>query len=215
VWQEPVNYSLAGFFISSCEQKQHVMIWELQEQTPTRRLYVQQQTNTECITTLIHTDQLGVDWWAFTDLFAIPYMRIAQAKAISDLFECGLTKQDVTKWIAEEKVLLKSNDPEKYEKLYKLTLEKEQLIATVIDPLKQHLTLCTIYVLTADERIDYFTTDIGAKKLQQWALDTNAQAFFLNWHAVHIQNYMKGLKQLSVIALNSQNLTDRVNSGVY
>lgn len=182
------------------------MIWQLQNETETTRTYINTQTNSECQTEKIYTDKMGNAWYGFHDLFNIPYIRIAQAKAISDLFECGLTKADVVKWITEEKELLRSKDPEKYEKLYKLTLEKENLIKTVIDPLKQHLTLCTIYVLRPDERIDYYTTEMGASKLQDWTLDIDAQGFFLNWHAAHMQSFMSNLEKLSQIALKSANL---------
>lgn len=186
------------------------MKWILQKETGATRVYRNESTGTECRTDLIHTDRNGNKWFGFYDLFNIPYIRTAQAKNISDLFTMGLTPGDITKWITEEKALLKAainkSDPEAYEKLYALVLQKEQIIKTVVDPLKQHLTLCTIYVLTEDERIDYYTPDIGAAKLEAWALDTEAQSFFLNWHAGHIQNFMKDYKNITQIALKAKEM---------
>jgi hypothetical protein len=78
-----------------------------------------------------------------------------------------------------------------------LVLEKEQVIKTVVDPLKQHLTLMyNLCINPEDERIDYYTTGIlGRKSCKAWALDTDAQSFFLNWHAGHMAKLYEGLQK--------------------
>lgn len=181
------------------------MKWELKTKTETSRTYINDQTGTECITNVIYTDKLGNNWWGFHDLFKIPYIRIAYAKSISDLFQTGLSTTDLREWIAKEKELLRSTDVEKYEKLYSMVLQKEAIINNTTQPLMQHLSLCTVYVLGENERIDYYSDQDAADKLKTWDLDKGACSFFLSWHAMHIQNYTQDLKKLSQIVSNLGN----------
>jgi len=167
------------------------------------RIYGNDTNNTEIETVLLYTDILGQKWYGFKDLFTIPYIRLAYSKTISDLFQVGLTNKDLTEWIQKQKDILKSNDKEKYEKLYSLVLEMEGNITTVTDPMKQHLALCTIYVLSEDEAIDIYTPAQASKKLDMWAQDMDAQAFFLNWHSEHIQRYLAGFNSISqIVSMN-------------
>lgn len=177
------------------------MNWQLKKETGNTRVYISQH-GTELTTTVILTDPVGRKWYGFTDFFKIPYIRTVYAKRITDLFQLGLTAGDIHEWIKEERELLKSNDPLKYEKLFALSLKKEELINAAIDPLKQHLALCTIYVLADDERIDYFSDEEAAAKMKAWELDKNIIAFFLSWQAEHMLSYTDSLKTLSQIVLN-------------
>ncbi len=161
------------------------------------RTYINDRTSTEVKTELLYTDKAGQRWWGFQDLFKIPYIRTAYAKHISDLFTIGLSLKDIVGWCSEEKTLLKSDDPEKYEKLYSLILEKEKIATVTADPIKQHLALCTIYVLADDERIDYFDDQVANDKMILWNADMAATSFFLTWHSRHIADYTKTLNRIS------------------
>lgn len=171
------------------------MKWDLITDEPSKRVY-QNQVGSQVETNIIYTDIFGKQWWGFKDLFKIPMIRIAFSKNIADLFTAGVSREDLSTWIAKEKEILRSQDPEKYEKLYRLILEKEDLIKSVADPLKQHLSLCTIYVLNEDERIDYYDTSVAAKKMEEWQKDLDAVAFFLSWHLSHTTNSMDSLKNI-------------------
>ncbi len=173
------------------------MQWQLKTQTDKDRTYINSQTGTEIKTSLIHIDQLGRNWWGFHDLLSIPYIRIAYSKTVSDLFQIGLTADDLKSWCTKEKALLRSNDPEKYEKLYSMVLEKESAVKNAADPLKQHLALATIYILDDQERIDYFSHDLMSEKLKKWELDYEAQAFFLTWQTDRISQFSMLLNNLS------------------
>lgn len=175
------------------------MKWTIKQETDKTRIYANNEDSNEIETYLIYTDKLGNRWFGFRDLFQIPYLRTAYSKTISDLFKVGLTGEDIKTWIKKEKELLKSNDSEKYEKLYALVLEKESIISTVVDPLKQHLALCTIYVLGENEAIDQYSQKMAADKLELWKLDEDAQAFFLTWQTGRIASYMGTLNNLSQI----------------
>jgi hypothetical protein len=181
------------------------LINETSEGKPTR-LYKNEQTGSEATTELIHTDKDGGKWWGFCDLFKLPYMRIAYAKQISDLYTIGVTSEDLTTWCTKEKALLKATktDPEAYEKLYALVLEKETLIKNTVDPLQQHLSLCTVYVLSDSERVDSYSTDEAVKKMNIWKLDPDMIAFFLNWHTEHMHSYMESLSVISRIVSSGQ-----------
>lgn len=180
------------------------MKWKLQEHQSTdkKRLYIQDNTGTQLTTEHIYTDKMGGRWWGFSNLFNIPYIRIAYAKNVSDLFATGVTAEDLDRWDAEELALLKSNDSEKYEKLYAIKLERRKLRQSIVNPLQQHLALCTIYVLSEEERIDYFDIAEATKKLDIWKLDQEATGFFLNWHTGHILKFTETYKGISQIALN-------------
>ena len=175
------------------------MKWRIQSETATMRIYENDTNSSTIQTDLIHTDKMGNKWYGFYDLFSIPYLRIAYSKTISDLFGIGLTVDDLKKWIANEKKILKSNDPEKYEKLYAAVLEKEQAITGAIDPIQQHLAIATIYVLSSTEQIDFYSPTIAEQKLQLWKLDQDAQSFFLSWHIERMANYTKHLSNPSPI----------------
>lgn len=157
--------------------------------------YLNERTGTEVKVTPIYKDASGVQWWGFTDLFKVPYIRQAYAKHITDNFTMGLSLKDILEWCKEEKELLKAEDPEKYEKLYALILQKERLASFTADPIKKHLALATVYVLEEDERIDYFDDEIAGKKMKLWGADLNATAFFLNWHNEATVSFMKNLQK--------------------
>lgn len=147
--------------------------------------------------TPIHTDKGGRTWWGFVDLLKIPYIRMAHAQNITNLFSLGLTLKDMNKWCEDEKALLRSNDPEKYEKLYALVLEKEKAAKQLLDPVRQHLSLCSVYVLDEDERVDYFDDVQAEKKLKEWSLFPETVAFFLNWHLGHTRNFLEPFQNFS------------------
>jgi hypothetical protein len=180
------------------------MKWQLKSETDKSRTYINEQSGTESITDLIYTDAMGNNWYAFRDLFKIPYIRKEYASRFTQLFGIGLTPEDLRQWNAKEKAILKSNDPEKYEKIYALLLEREATIETTIDPMKGHLALASLYVLGNDERVDYYSYEDGIAKIKVWDLDINAKSFFLTWLDSHISDYMRGLNNLSQIALNQQ-----------
>lgn len=165
------------------------------------RTYINNSTGTEITVQEIYKDKEGKTWLGFTDLFNIPIIRVAMARNITDLFSLGLSLKDILTWCNEEKKLLKSNDPEKYEKLYSLILEKEKLASFTADPIRQHLALCTVYILGDDERIDYFNENIAMGKLDYWAGIPEAVAFFLHWHNEHIRRYSKTLENISKTVL--------------
>lgn len=159
------------------------------------------KTGNETKLGLIHEDKDVGRWWAFEDLYKMPIMRVSMAQNITNLYGIGLTLKDIIAWCTEEKKLLKSNDPEKYEKLYALILEKERLATFTSDPIKQQLALCTVYVVADDERIDYFDEAAAQKKLEFWKGLPGLVSFFLTWQTNRIGLYMKTLNKISQTVL--------------
>lgn len=178
------------------------MNWELIEDTGKHRKYIQKKTGSECETQLIYTDATGRDWWGFVDLFKMPFIRIAFSQQIANLFATGISVEDWEKWDNEEKALCKSSDPEKYEKIYSIILEREKARKSIVDPIKQNLALCTVYVLQTGERIDYFDNRQATEKMNLWQMDTDSASFFLNWHLKRIKPYIDSLNTISQIASN-------------
>jgi hypothetical protein len=175
------------------------------------RLYRNDKTGTETKLIKLLDDSNKKSWWGFTDLFKIPIMRLTMARNITDLYTIGLTSTDIQKWCDEEKKLLKSNDPEKYEKLYSLILEKERLATFATDMVKQQIALCTVYILEDEERLDYFDEAQAEAKLQYWKNYPDLVAFFLTWHTDHIQRYIKRLDKLSTTVSTLQEIQHREN----
>lgn len=168
------------------------------------------KTGNEIKLSLIHQDQDGSKYWGFVDLFKMPIMRSSMAKNITDMYTIGMTLKDILKWCADEKDLLKSDDPEKYEKLYALILEKERLATYTADPLKQQLALTTVYILEDDERVDYFDEAIAEKKLKAWSGRPDLIAFFLTWQTDHIGRYLKTLAKVSAIVSGQKTPTKKI-----
>ena len=165
------------------------------------RTFRNDQTGTECKLSQIYIDKEGRKWWGFVDLYKIPIMRSSMARNITDLYTIGLSLKDIQTWCQQEKDLLRSNDPEKYEKLYSLILEKEKLATYTADPMKQQLGLCTVYIIADDERVDYFDEQTAEEKLKIWKSDPSMVAFFLTWLTDHIQPYIKTLGAISKTVL--------------
>ena len=112
----------------------------------------------------------------------------------------GLSLKDILDWCNQEKKLLKSDDPDKYEKLFQLVLEKERLANYTADPVKMHLALCTVYVIEDGERIDYFDEEQSHAKSMKWKGMIDCIPFFLTWYNDITQHYIKDLKSISRIA---------------
>jgi hypothetical protein len=165
-----------------------------------KRVYRNEQ-GIEVKTSEIYTDRDGTKWFGFDDLFKIPIMRLSMSRHISDLFTMGLSLKDILDWCNQEKKLIRSDDPDKYEKLYSLILEKERLANYTADPVRQHLALCTVYVLADNERIDYFDEEQSSEKLKLWAGMVDAIPFFLTWYNVITRDYIKDLKSISQTVL--------------
>lgn len=181
------------------------MKWELNGTKEVKgkevRTYRNAATGTECQTEFLIADADGNRWFGFKDLRQIPYIRITYAKHVSDLFSIGLSLKDILDWCDQEKKLIKGTDPEKYEKIYALILEKEKLAQHTADPIKQHLALATVYALQDEERIDYFSDTIAEEKLKIWNADPHLTAFFLSWHNRHITDFIKTLDRITPIVL--------------
>lgn len=180
------------------------LIAEKTENNKAVRVYRNDRTGTEVKTEHIFTDKEGKKYFGFSDLFKIPYIRSVYAKHINDLYGLGLSLKDLLAWCAKEKELLRSEDSEKYEKLYAMVLEKERIVQHSADPIRQHLALCTVYVLSEDEPVDFFSESVAEDKLTAWQHDIEAVTFFLNWHHEHMQRYTallkKSLKTVSKVA---------------
>ena len=172
-------------------------------ETPVRN-YRNSQTGTEFSTYLIYTDRQGNKWWTFEDLFMLPMIRQMAAKKVLDLFGHGLALDDILSHTAQLKGVLKSTDPERYEKAYAKVLELESLSKTMADPVKQCIGLCTVYLLLDHEDPQVYNQNDTNQKLSILTLDIDAQAFFLTWWTGIMQHSGTVLKGLSRIASTMQ-----------
>jgi hypothetical protein len=146
------------------------------------RTYRNETTGTEITTYLLYTDRGKGTWWAFEDLFQLPFIRQLAAKKIVDLYGYGLTITDIKGHTRQLKTILRADkDPERYEKAYAKVLELELLTDSMADPVKQCIGLGTLYLLYNDERPDAYVQAEQNVKMSALALDLDLQAFFLNW----------------------------------
>jgi len=190
------------------------MIYELISDKENKRIFRNKETGTEVKLSKIHTDKEGCHWWGFDDFYKVPIMRMAMAKNITDMYSVGLTLNDIKTWCSEQKTLLKSSDPEKYEKLYAKVLEIERTATFTADPLKQQLALCTVYIIADTERIDYFDEQQAESKLKLWKGSPDMVAFFLTWHTGRIQRYIKDLQGISEIASKLERQQQKLQSNL-
>lgn len=164
------------------------------------RTYRSETSGTEISTYLLKQDRNGNKWWAFEDLYGVPFIRTMAANKIVKLYGNDLTLEDILAHTKEMKAFLKSNDPEKYEKTYAKILELESLSNSMADPVKQCIGLCTLYVLLNDERPDAYVQTEQSMKMSLLALDIDLQTFFLRWWTEVMQQSGKDFKALSLIA---------------
>lgn len=192
-----------------------------QEKTETRaiggkevpaRIYRNQITGSECVTYLLHTDRNGNKWWAFEDLFTLPFIRQLTAKKVIDLYGHGLALDDIKQMTGQIKSILRSSDGEKYDKAMAKVLELENLSETMADPVKQCMGLCTVYLLLNEEMPDAYQNSVTAQKMTLMAMDLDLQAFFLSWWTGIMSSYGQHLKALSQI-VSIANQSSASNTG--
>lgn len=166
------------------------------------RTYKNKLTGTCICTYLLYEDAQSNAWWAFEDLFAIPFIRQLAAKKVVDLYGHGLSLDDIISVTGQLKIILKSEDLEKYEKCFAKVLELENISYTMSDPVKQCIGLCTLYILLNEEPPDSYLKINTDLKLSILSVDINAQSFFLNWWAEVMRFSGNILKNLSKIVSN-------------
>lgn len=171
-----------------------------------KRTYREDQTNSEISTVEMYTDSRNNRWFVFEDLYQMPFSRHFAAKKVIDLYGAGLSIDDVRQITKSLKLMLKSSDPDKYEKAMSDVLRLEQLTETMADPVKQSLGLCTVYVLLDKEQVDVYSQDMMNYKMSLMAMDLELQAFFLQWWIAIIPRYTGVLKGLSQIASSASQL---------
>ena len=164
------------------------------------RTYVNSVTGSFVNTYHLRTDRFNNTWWAFEDLFALPFIRQVAAKKVIDLYGQGLSLTDIKTITSQIKATLKSDDREKYEKAYSKVLELENLTENVADPVRQSLGLCTVYLLMNDEGPESWTNQYSSEKMGALSLDPDSMAFFLDWWISKTSSYGQALKGLSQIA---------------
>lgn len=164
------------------------------------RIYKNTLTGNLCTTYEIRKDISGNTWWGFEDLFSLPFVRQLQAKKVIELYGNGLALEDIKLMTGQMKLILKSQDPEKYEKVFAKVLEMENLSETMADPVKQCYGLCTVYLLFNDEKPDIWDNQTVSAKMTAMSVDIESQSFFLNWWIEVMKQSGKVLKGLSQIA---------------
>lgn len=167
------------------------------------RIYTNSLTGGNLTTYFLRKDKFDNTWWAFEDLFSIPFIRQVASKKVIDLYGHGLSLSDIKSHTGQLKGILKSNSAEKYEQAYAKVLELENLTDNLADPVRQSLGLCTVYLLMNDESPESWTERVSNEKMSALALDPESTAFFLNWwieQTKHFGALLKGLSQIASIA---------------
>jgi len=176
-------------------------MWNLTSEANDKRVYVNSTTGNKCITAKVYSDKEGNSWYGFQDLLTIPYTRQFAATKVSSLYALGLSKDDLTGHINGLKTILKSADPEKYEKAFANVLDFESKASNATDPLRQLTSLVCVYFMLNDEAIDSFENNLQLKKMSLLENDPAAHSFFLKRQMEDTEVYMMRLNQISQIAL--------------
>lgn len=179
-------------------------MWKLTNEKDGKRTYTNSATGSKCITEKLYTDKEGNDWYGFTDLLAMPETRRFHAMKVSSLYALGLSRVDLETHINAGKAILKSSDPEKYEKLYANFLDFESKANNATDAIKQMTGLTCVYFLISDELIDAFDGSLQLRKMSILESDINAQSFFLSRQIELTESYTNHLNLISQIVLPQQ-----------
>jgi hypothetical protein len=174
-------------------------MWELTKDQEGKRTYTNRQTGSVCATTMVYVDKEGNSWWNFDDLMNLPYTRNFAATKISSLYALGLSKDDLSNHINSVKTLCKSNDKEKYEKIYAHILDFETKANNATDAIKQMSSLVCVYFLLNDEKIDSFDNNLQIQKMAILEADQDAHGFFLSRQLTATEDYLNRSNLLSQI----------------
>jgi hypothetical protein len=155
-------------------------MWQLKSEQDNKRTFYNSATGSQCTQSHGYTDKEGNQWFSFDDLTQIPYTRNFAATKISSLYALGLSKDDLSGFISKQKAILKSTDPEKYEKAFALLLDFEGKAANATDAIKQMSSLVCVYFTINEEPIDSFDGNLQQKKMSLLEADIDMHSFFLN-----------------------------------
>lgn len=176
-------------------------MWKLSSEQDGKREYVNGTTGSKCHTSKVYSDKEGNTWYSFADLMTLPYTRNFAATKISSLYALGLSKDDLSTHVSGLKTILKSADPDRYEKAYANVLEFETKAANATDAVKQMSSLVCVYFLLNDEGIDSFDNALQIRKMGLLEADPEMHSFFLTLQVDAMSRYTQALKALSEIAL--------------
>jgi hypothetical protein len=179
-------------------------MWKLSVEENNKRVYANSVTGSQSVQSMVYTDRDGNTWWQFVDLTAIPYTRNFAATKISSLYALGLSKDDLNNHISGLKSILKSNDPDKYEKAYANILDFETKANNATDAIKQMTALVCVYFTMNDEPIDSFDNNLQIKKMSLLEADVEMHTFFLQRQIDTTERYTQSLNLLSQIASPTQ-----------
>lgn len=175
-------------------------MWKLETDQQGKRTYINDQTGSKCTQSICYTDKEKNNWYMFDDLFSLPYTRNFAALKVTSLFAAGLSKDDITAHIAEIKRLAKSDDKEKYEKIYGAILNFESLSTNATSAIHQMTSLVCVYFTMNDEAIDTFDGVLQMKKMALLESDPEMHSFFLSKQISATEDYSMRLKLISQIA---------------
>jgi hypothetical protein len=175
-------------------------MWVKIKETLDTKEFRNQDTGGELTLKKVYTDTAGNIWWEITNLFLLPKIRILAAQKISQLYQVGLSVDDIENHINAMKNLLRSEDKEKYDKAMQAMLNFEDNYRNATNASRQMSSLVCIYYLLNDERIDAFDMAIQDHKINILMVDMDAQAFFLTKQIDRTETYGTALNALSKTA---------------
>jgi hypothetical protein len=181
-------------------------MWELKDEKDGVRTYFNAETGSICKQTKCYTDKDGNTWHQFNDLMQLPYTRNAMASRIVSLYSLGLSKEDLTGHINGMKTILKSTDPEKYEKAFANLLDFENKANSATDAIKQISSLVCVYFTMNDEPIDGWDNSLQIKKMALLEADTDMHHFFLKRQIEITERYTQSLNLLSQIVSPTESI---------
>ncbi len=176
-------------------------MWQLISDNTDKRIYSNPATGSKINMNMVYIDKDSNKWWLFDDLTAMPYTRQFAATKVSSLYALGLTKDDLSVHVNGLKTILKSDDPEKYEKAYANIIEFESKANVATDAIKQMSALVPVYFTFNDEDIDSFENNLQIRKMSLLEADSTMHSFFLNLQLTATERFLQVSKMLSQIVL--------------
>lgn len=175
-------------------------MWEKTSDTGEKREYRNPATGSQLTTSWVYKDKEGNDWYSIDNLFTLPFMRQFAATKISCLYQIGLSKDDMLSHINGMKTMLRSTDPEKYDKAMSLVIDFENKMNDATNAIKQISSLVCVYNLLGDERVDIYDLQIQDLKQKILEADPDAQSFFLKRQIERTETYGNRLDLFSKTA---------------
>jgi hypothetical protein len=169
-------------------------MWKLKNKTEKKLLFVNENTQEECVASLVYTDDDFGTFYMFDSMLTMPFQR----KYIFDLIQqnerIGIEKKELLDHINSIKEFCQSGDTMK---AFGTAMYIESKLKNSIDFERSALLVTALLVVQEDENIGGFSQERAMEKIEQWSQKPAMISFFLNFAQMRITSFLNFVSKSS------------------